>query len=211
MTKTCSRPDCEQANPQPFEEFGRSKTGKFGLMSMCRSCNRKKAAAWAVANPERVKTQNRQYYQNNKETFRIETAIYRATHKEEIKVKKLKWADENKEYLVEKKKQWYQDNKEEKKAYEAEYRTKNRGKHRADRKKYKLAKRNAVPTWLTKEQLEQIQHYYDAAQWATTILEELIVVDHIVPLQGKNVRGLHVPWNLQLLTEEENCRKGNKL
>ena len=73
-------------------------------------------------------------------------------------------------------------------------------------------KQKATPPWLTKEHFEEIQEFYTLAQELAWLNEgEVFHVDHIIPIRGKNVCGLHVPWNLQLLPATKNLRKSNKL
>ncbi len=69
----------------------------------------------------------------------------------------------------------------------------------------------ASPKWLDAIQKAQIQEFYDIASALNTQCGGRHEVDHIVPLKGRNVSGLHVPWNLQILKKEENLSKGNRL
>lgn len=92
---------------------------------------------------------------------------------------------------------------EKNRAKSAVWRKANPGKVNARVAKRKANKLKATPKWLSKDQLEEIKRIYDSCPVGYH-------VDHIVPLQGKNVKGLHVPWNLQHLTAEENYRKNNK-
>ena len=56
---------------------------------------------------------------------------------------------------------------------------------------------------------EIIEIFFDAANqsWVTGTLFH---VDHIIPLNGKLVSGLHVPSNLRIIAAEDNIEKGNE-
>ena len=64
---------------------------------------------------------------------------------------------------------------------------------------------------LSSIQLAQIEEFYDIAIAKTTQTGILHHVDHIHPLRGNGFNGLHVPWNLQVLTAEENMKKGRRV
>ena len=71
--------------------------------------------------------------------------------------------------------------------------------------------RLATPKWLSAEQKLEIRLKYRLAIELSRRTGERYVVDHIVPLQGEEVCGLHVPWNLEVVTQTENLKKSNKL
>ena len=76
--------------------------------------------------------------------------------------------------------------------------------------KRRCKKLNATPNWLTESHIKQINDIYWHCADLKSVTGEQYHVDHIIPLQGKNVCGLHVPWNLQILPSDINIRKSNK-
>src|ERR1019366_9269021 len=98
--------------------------------------------------------------------------------------------------------EWAKNNKDKRKIICARHRQKNPHIHAANEAKRRAAKLNATPKWLTKYDFEQIQEFYKNRP-------DGYHVDHIVPLRGKEVRGLHVLWNLQYLLAIENIKNSN--
>lgn len=86
----------------------------------------------------------------------------------------------------------------------------NRGIKNAHTAKYRAVKLQRTPVWLSTKQLNDIKNWYVRANLIKNFTGENWHVDHQVPLQGSNVSGLHVPWNLQLLSRQENSSKRNK-
>lgn len=96
------------------------------------------------------------------------------------------------------------------KTNKANWRKKNKGRVNSWTAKRYLAKIQRTPKWLTQDQLKEIEDFYLMAQQLETVFPWKQSVDHIVPLQGSTVSGLHVPWNLQILSAKANIQKGNK-
>ena len=100
---------------------------------------------------------------------------------------------------------------EEKRRARSDYKDRNVDVVRADTSVRKRRHREATPAWLTKEERLQMRELYVHARKLTAVTGERYVVDHIVPLRGESVCGLHVPWNLRVITQDENLKKSNKL
>ena len=81
-------------------------------------------------------------------------------------------------------------------------------KAQAERKRY-AAKLGATPDWLSKSDMEWMNDIYLEAKKLSDAKGVDVNVDHIVPLQGKDVCGLHVPWNLRLVSRSYNSKKSN--
>lgn len=106
---------------------------------------------------------------------------------------------------------WYEANKERHGAVAKNWSAGNRGKSNAIKQKYKAAKKRAAPPWLTEWDIFVMEEYYHKADRLRQLTGKEYHVDHIHPLQGKTLCGLHVPWNLQILPARVNIQKSNKV
>jgi 5-methylcytosine-specific restriction endonuclease McrA len=123
---------------------------------------------------------------------------------EKNKIYQKQYYQQNKESLNAQSKQYYQKNID----YFIKYWSDNAGMYNANSAKRRSLIKQAIPTWAN---IDMIQKIYDKCASTTNETGIRHNVDHIVPLQGKNVCGLHCEDNLQILTETANKQKGNKL
>ena len=93
----------------------------------------------------------------------------------------------------------------------SEFQKRNPDKNSEKVARYNAKKKNAFPKWLSQEDISKIKSIYKLCRAISKKTGVPHQVDHIVPLNGKDCSGLHVPWNLQVITKDENLRKSNKL
>jgi hypothetical protein len=176
------------------------------MQSACKACNAVRYAANAADELAKRST----YYRENSEKIKAREATRYAQNSERIKARV---------------KSYYHQNKDRVRAYNAtysvSYRAKNQDKIQAWRKAWceanphklnaqwmrrKAIKMRATPKWADQQKIDE---FYFAADFLSMITGEWHEVDHVIPMGSKNVCGLHVHTNLQILTRTENRRKGH--
>jgi hypothetical protein len=179
--KTCKT--CKEHKSK--ELFSKSSSSKDSLDIYCKSCRNIMSRKWKKSNKKSITDYNAKYYLDNSDYEKERTAVWLKNNPDKVrKSNRLackKWAANNKDMV------------------------------NARAAKRRAIKLKALPKWLTKEELEQIKELYLIAEMFKLYTGEEYHVDHIVPLQGENVCGLHVPWNLQVIPAKENLSKSNKL
>jgi len=186
--------------PEEKKEYMKEwrKKNKEKLISY-ESKRKEKKSSYYKLNKEIILSKHKEYKQKNKLKIQVKNKEYQEKNKEQIKeknvVRRKIYYDKNIEKIKQRYKDWVNNNPEKKLALNA---------------KRVAAKLERTPSWLTDDQLHRIEWFYAEAK---RLSEETGIkhhVDHVLPLRGKNVSGLHIPENLQILTARENLRKNNR-
>ena len=167
---------------QELDNFHNCKSFPLGKVYTCKTCAKTKSVVWNKANKIKKAETNKRHYLANK-------ACYLKRSKDS------QWAKTNREKSRLWFRQYYADNPD------VYFNT-----VVMRRKTLKLA----TPKWLSQKQLEDMKRIYRLSARVTKESGKSHHVDHIVPIKGKNVCGLNVPWNLRVIPATMNIKKGNK-
>lgn len=181
---------------------------KFTCSGSCTEClsgrRREYMREWAQKNPEAKKERAAAWYEKNRDEIieRVRTNYYKDVDKSRQRARD--YAAENRVAARERVKQWKLENPE-----RARLNDLNRDpvKLHVAKAKYRAARRMACPPWVDSEHMARIHEIYRLRRQISEQTGVVHEVDHIVPLQGKTVCGLHVWWNLRVIPRVENNRR----
>lgn len=122
----------------------------------------------------------------------------------------VQWREKNRAKHREATRLWKLVNPDKHKAQLVRYQAKNKAKRAMREARRRVRLTSSIPKWVTQEDRLSITALYLEAQRLTELTGIVFHVDHIIPLRGKTVCGLHIPENLQVIPYYENVEKNNR-
>jgi hypothetical protein len=150
------------------------------------------------------------YREKNKDKLRAYRQAWRKDNPDKRLEQSRRYAKKHPDVLKEKSLRWRLANPERAAVVSRKTRQKCKARILANKAKLRANKRNRTPIWVDKDHLWLIKEVYELAVLRTKMFKFEWHVDHIVPLNGKLVSGLHVIENLQVIPGTENLLKNNK-
>lgn len=196
---------------KPLTDFAVNRATPDGRHRICKLCDAAKARAWHHRNKPRVAARKLVWREANREHVLAKDRARYTADPIGISAKRREYYRKNKTKVVARVMAYNAARPDDARRRVREWSYRNPTKLRKYSATRRAIKMQAQPTWLSAVQLAQIQEFYDIAEARTVQTGETHHVDHIEPLRGKTSRGLHVPWNLQVLTAFDNLSKGNRM
>ena len=165
------------------------------VQGACIECVKIQTTAWKNSNPEKHKQAMRKWWENNKETHNERVKNWQGNNKEKCKSNAKAWAAKNPDKIA---------------AKEKRYRDANPDKVTAWAVASVARRAKRVPPWLSEDDKWMLKEAYRLAKLRTKVFGFVWEVDHIIPLRGNEVSGLHVPNNVQVIPKTLNRAKRNK-
>lgn len=194
-----------------LSEYAKHSATFDNLQCRCKDCRRIDRRLHYIENRDTINKKSKISADKRKDKISLNKKRYHIKNKSKIQQIKKEYYYANKDIILNNRKVYYNKNKEYIQKRTRQYYRNNPGLESELSMKKHTAKLKASPRWVTKEMRNEIKALYVQARQLEKLDGIKRHVDHIIPLQGKTVCGLHVPWNLQILTASENCRKHNKL
>lgn len=145
-----------------------------------------------------------------KDCRRIKVREYDKKNREKKKRYMKEYVAKNLPALQESRREYHKSNRGRILAYQKSWRENNPDKVAEARFSRRDNFQKANPSWLTDEMKAEIKAVYAHAKDCQCVTGEEYEVDHIVPIKGSDLCGLHVPWNLQVLPKDVNRAKSNR-